>query len=101
MTTAEKITHLKAISGEPDEELLKYYLRFAEEAILNRAYPFGCEDMEMPEQYQMKQIELANILLAKRGAEGEASHSENGVSRTYVEEEKILKSIIPKGCVVG
>lgn len=101
MTNAEKITHLKAVSGESDEGLLKYYLRLAEEAILNRAFPFGVEDREIPEQYEMKQVELANILLAKRGAEGEASHSENGVSRTYVEEEKILKSIIPKGCVVG
>ena len=43
------------------------------------------------------QVELTVRMVARRGGEGEISHSENGVSRTYgsVDDEDILRTLTP------
>ena len=84
MTQAEKLTLLKAMVGESDtEEVLLAYLNIAGRKILNRAYPFGTEETEVPSRYDFLQCEIAAYLLNKRGAEGQTGHSENGISRSY------------------
>ena len=59
------------------------YLTIAGQKILNRAYPYDDTVTEVPRRYGVLQCEIAAYLLNKRGAEGEVSHSENGISRTY------------------
>ena len=84
MTQAEKFKLLKAMVGESDtEEVLLAYLEIAGRKILNRAYPFGTDETEVPPRYDFLQCEIAAYLLNKRGAEGQTSHSENGISRSY------------------
>jgi hypothetical protein len=84
MTQAEKLQLLKAMVGESDtEEVLLTYLNVAGSKIINRAYPYGTEETEVPARYEFLQCEIAAYLLNKRGAEGQVSHSENGISRTY------------------
>ena len=84
MTQAEKLTLLKAMVGESDtEEVLLAYLNIAGSKIINRAYPYGTEDQEVPTRYGFLQCEIAAYLLNKRGAEGQTGHSENGISRSY------------------
>lgn len=84
MTQAEKLTLLKAMVGESDtEEVLLAYLNIAGSKIINRAYPYGAEDQEVPTRYGFLQCEIAAYLLNKRGAEGQTGHSENGISRSY------------------
>jgi hypothetical protein len=84
MTQAEKLTLLKAMVGESDtEEVLLAYLNIAGSKIINRAYPYGTEDHEVPTRYGFLQCEIAAYLLNKRGAEGQTGHSENGISRSY------------------
>ena len=84
MTQAEKLTLLKAMVGESDtEEVLLAYLNIAGRKILNRAYPYGTEETEVPTRYDFLQCEIAAYLLNKRGAEGQTGHSENGISRSY------------------
>lgn len=67
------------------EETISLYLDLAKEAVVNRMYPF--EDTatyeEVPERLHNRTCEIACYLINKQGAEGEVSHSENGVSRTY------------------
>jgi hypothetical protein len=41
------------------------------------------ETKAVPSKLEYKQCEIAAFLLNKRGAEGQTSHSENGVSRSY------------------
>ncbi len=98
MTEEEKLTALKALSGETNEEVLGTFLSLAAHKVLQRAYPFRTDVKEVPEQYAMNQVEIANFLLAKRGAEGETYHGENGINRTYgggdVPEE-MLRPITP------
>ena len=84
MTQTEKLTLLKAMVGGSDtDDVLFAYLDIAGRKILNRAYPYGTEETEVPTRYNFLQCEIAAYLLNKRGAEGQTSHSENGISRSY------------------
>ena len=84
MTQTEKLQLLKAMVGESDTEgVLLAYLTIAGQKIMNRAYPYGTEETEVPVRYGLLQCEIAAYLLNKRGAEGQTSHSENGISRSY------------------
>jgi hypothetical protein len=94
MTQAEKLTLLKAMVGESDTDgVLLAYLDIACDKILNRAYPYGTDDTEVPKRYEFLQCEIAAYLLNKRGAEGQTSHSENGISRSY-ESADVPESLI-------
>ena len=99
MTQAEKLKLLKAMVGESDnEEVLLAYLNIAGHKILNRAYPYGTDETEVPRRYAFLQCEIATYLLNKRGAEGQLSHSENGISRSYEKAdvpESMLGAVTP------
>ena len=89
MTEIEKVALCRVMVGQPDtaegwsDEVLRAYLTIAGRKIINRAYPYDNTIMEVPTRYGYLQCEIAAYLLNKRGAEGEVSHSENGISRTY------------------
>ena len=83
MTDQEKSTMLSSITGETGEGVLSTYLSLAKQIILQKAYPFGDGSEDVPIKYHTTQVEIAAYLYNKRGAEGETSHSENGVTRTY------------------
>ena len=84
MTQVEKLQLLKAMVGESDtEEVLLAYLNIAGGKIINRAYPYDPDVIEVPRRYEFLQCEIAAYLLNKRGAEGQLIHSENGISRSY------------------
>lgn len=49
-------------------------------------------------KYDAVHVEIAAYMINKRGAEGEVSHSENGVSRTYEDGDippSLLRAITP------
>lgn len=105
MTNAEKRAAL-AVSLAPDtdtDEVLDNVLADAEALVLNRMYPFGYPDgTTVPSRYERIQIQLAAELYSKRGAEGQTSHSENGISRTWTEKSALLSRVLPHvGSVVG
>ena len=99
MTQAEKLKLLKAMVGESDsEEVLLAYLDIAGGKIINRAYPFGTDEPEVPKRYDYLHCEIAAYLLNKRGAEGQTGHSENGISRSYESAdvpESMLRAVTP------
>ena len=98
MTNAEKRAAL-AISLAPDtdtDEVLDSVLADAEALVLNRMYPFGYPDgTVVPARYERIQIQLAAELYSKRGAEGQISHSENGISRSWPEKSALLNRVMP------
>jgi hypothetical protein len=53
------------------------------------------EDLEDRYKYDVINIALYNIALI--GGDFQISHSENGISRSFIREEDILKKITPKG----
>lgn len=75
-------------------------LETAKNIILARRFPFSsCFSSELEDRFKDLQIRIAVDLFNKRGAEGEISHSENGVSRTYGAENvssDLLLEITPK-----
>ena len=104
MTNMEKLALCRAMVEQPEDaegwsdEVLTSYLTIAGQKILNRAYPYDDTVEEVPRRYGVIQCEIAAYLLNKRGAEGEVSHSENGISRTYENAdvpESMLRDVIP------
>lgn len=85
------------------DDILHTYLDVAGQIIIRRAYPYKDDVSEVPYKYNTLQCEIALYLLNKRGAEGETSHSENGISRSYENAdvpESMLKSITPYSGVI-
>lgn len=84
MTDAEKLNKLMTmLDDDVSTNVANTFLEAAEKAVINLAFPFGDGSEVMPEKYEEVQVEIAAYLISKRGAEGEVSHSEGGVSRTY------------------
>lgn len=101
MTVGEKLEafKLRIAPDAADERLLYDLLEQARTIVLNRRFPFGYSDgTEVPSQYERIQLSIAVELYSKMGAEGETSHSENGISRSYEAGDvspSLLKQIIP------
>jgi hypothetical protein len=101
MTNAEKIKQVRAMVGKNADEtgwsddVLLTYLTIAGRKIINRAYPYNDTVTEVPVRYEILQCEIAIYLLNKRGAEGQTSHSENGISRSYESAD------VPESMLIG
>ena len=97
MTDAEKLAALKAMVGDSDtDEVLSTYLKMSGSKILAKAYPYNDTVTEVPTKYL--QIEIAAYMLNKRGAEGQTSHTENGITRQYENADipaSMLKAVTP------
>lgn len=101
MTNEQKIAKLKVLllPDEANDNLLSTLVEQAKGIVLNRRYPFGYpEGTEVPSQYEHIQLQIAVELFTKMGAEGEVTHNENGINRTYESadvSQSLLKRIIP------
>lgn len=99
MTEDEKVQLVQQLITDVSvtTAMIQSYLALAANRILNRVWPFGGAPSEWPTQYDLVQVELTVRMVARRGGEGEISHSENGVSRTYgsVDDEDILRTLTP------
>ena len=104
MTDAEKLQMVKTMTGETDEDMISTYLTIAGNKVCRKAYPFDPSVATVPVQYEHVQVEVAVYLLNKRGAEGQISHSENGISRSYENGDvppTLLREIVPCAAVLG
>ena len=108
MTKAEKLTMLQQICGDSDADsaMLSTYLDLAADIVVHRAYPFLTSYVlaDVPNRYDTLQVQIANELYLHRGAEGEKSHSENGVKRDYENgyvSDSLLKKIVPYTRTIG
>lgn len=72
---------------------LSMLLRFAASKIINRRYPYDDTVTEVPASYKDLQIQIAAELYAKMGAEGQTTHSENGINRAW-ETADVSKSLL-------
>jgi hypothetical protein len=86
MTSDEKLDMLSVLLNPSNEEAekLEVYLQMAEKEILAWRYSYTSEKPEtVPEEYEMTQIHAVIAGFNVSGAEGQATHSENGISRTF------------------
>lgn len=108
MTDAQKKALVKTLVGNDaaaTDELVAVYLSDAEEAIMRRLYRvYGeiPEAVSMPAMYERLQCRVAARFFLRRGSEGEISHGENGVNRSYgsVNDEDLLMEVIPYARIV-
>lgn len=77
-----------------NDNVIAVYLEIAESKIKSKLYPFSSgEERSMPPRYEHLKCEIAAYLINKRGAEGQLSHSENGIDRSY-EAGSVPKSML-------
>jgi hypothetical protein len=103
-----KLNQLKILldkqGDNSEDDLLLMLLTLSAQKILERVYPYDDSIKEVPSRYATKQVEIAVYLYNKRGAEGQISHSENGISRAYESAdvpESLMKGITPYVGVFG
>ena len=107
MTLAEKITMVKTLANESGltDAFVTVYLTKAENAIRNRMYPFKLPldsstgepiTFVVPAKYEVLQCDLACRYILRQGGEGEITHNENGINRTYksVNDEDLLMEVM-------
>lgn len=58
-------------------------IRISYDAVLNRLYPFDLTKTEIPERYISAMLQIAVVLINKKGVEGQTSHKEGSVSQTF------------------
>ena len=92
-----KLESFALFTGDDDEETASAYLDLAGQMILERRYPLTADrtGLEVPARYDGLQVELAVALWARRGAEGEIEHDENGVARKYEGIGRYLARVVP------
>lgn len=101
MTDLEKVQAVSLLIAPEtaNTDLLELLIKQAESIILNRRYPYGApENAIFPAQYEQLQIRIAVELYSKMGAEGQTSHKENGIDRTWESADvspSLLKQITP------
>ena len=103
MTTAEKIAIVKTLvenDAAATDAVVSVYLSDAEMAILRRLYRVYADMPDgatIPAIYDFLSCKLAARYFLRRGGEGEISHNENGVNRTYgsVNDEDLLREVLP------
>lgn len=99
MTDAEKISLVKNMSEETDDAVISAFLALAGDAIYSVADPYATTTKaDILEKYGYVQVRAAAYYLNKRGAEGETTHNENGVSRHYEHGDlpsSLLREITP------
>lgn len=98
-TQKSSLKLLLGVTGEDEDALLELYLTIAGDKILARLYPYKVPDnAEIPVRYGALQLQIAAYLYGKRGAEGQTSHSENGIARAYENgdvPESMMREIVP------
>lgn len=105
MSPADKALRVSVLLGDdaPMDAVIYVYLDSAENAILNRIYPFGVPDgAQLPAKYELLQCDLAVRYISRRGAEGQISHNENGINRSYatVDDDDLLCVVTPFAKVI-
>lgn len=96
----------RRLPEENDDALLTDMLDSAKAVILSRRYPVSEYPVDtngvpvLESRYLDLQIRIAVELYSKLGAEGQTTHNENGVNRSYENgggvSDSLLREIVPK-----
>lgn len=104
MAQLERLKIQLEIKDSSDDLLLLDLLESAKYAILSRRYPYAnfpineTDEAILDVRYYDLQVRIAVFLYNKMGAEGQTSHSENSISRSYETgdiPESLLRHVTP------
>ena len=107
MTDAEKLANVKSVLGitvTTQDTQISAYLSLAKAEILAWMYSGSTPDTVtgVPSQYEVTQVMGVVAGFNLQGAEGQTSHSENGISRSWKHEDMVayLRSHVTPYAVV-
>lgn len=85
MTDEQMVEMVTGLVDEPRfDRFVPAYVNLAKGAVLQHLFPYrDAEWADVPEKYHARTCEIAVYLVNRRGGEGETTHSESGVSRSY------------------
>lgn len=95
---ADVISYLGDEVSESDNPVLLILINRAIRKVCAKRYPFGYTEEEREatvKRYYDTISEAAVYYWAKQGADGENSHSENGISRSYHSEDALYFDVVP------
>ena len=101
MTDEEMIASVTTLVGDSRfDPFVEHYLGIAKDAVVQRRYPYKDDATweDIHEKYHHLTCEIAVYLVNRRGAEGETSHTESGVTRSYESAgipDSMLRGITP------
>lgn len=88
MTSEDKLAMVKVLldvqKDNSQDEKIEAFLEAAKKEIISWRFSYaGDMPKEVPEEYEMIQVWAVVAGYSQSGAEGQATHSENGISRTF------------------
>ena len=101
LSSVEKMIDPSKTWTVAEEAQLTELIAFAGEKAKMKRYPFGTQERALPDRYGGVVARIAVELYNKIGAEGQISHSENGINRAWesADDARALLEYIPS--VVG
>lgn len=97
------ITYLGDEVSDTDNPVLLILITRAIRKVCAKRYPFGYTEQEKEaavERYREAIFSAAVYYWVKQGADGENSHSENGISRSYQCEDDIYFDVVPMAKII-
>lgn len=93
-----KLKYLLNIEDDKEDNKLLTLFDIAGGKILERLYPYDETKTDVPPKYLNRQVEITVYLYNKQGAEGQVTHNELGVNRTYESgdvPDSMFRGIVP------
>lgn len=91
-------TYLGDEVSEQDNPVLLILINRAIRKVCAKRYPYGYTDAQKEAavlKYRDMVFDAAVYYWAKQGSEGQSSHSENGISRGYQNEDDLYFDVVP------
>lgn len=105
MTDETKLALVQSMTDETSTDVISAFLSMAGDAVCNYVDPYkSCKPEDILDRYSGVQVRVAAYFLNKRGADGELTHSENGVARTYEAGDipaSLLRELVPMCGVIS
>jgi hypothetical protein len=95
---ADVSTYLGDEVSVQDNPVLLILINRAIRKVCSKRYPYGYTDSEKETavaKYRNVIFDAAVFYWAKQGSEGQSSHSENGISRGYQNEDDLYFDVVP------
>ncbi|HBD01183.1 MAG TPA: hypothetical protein DC053_20535 [Lachnoclostridium sp.] len=95
---ADMSTYLGDEVSEQDNPVLLILINRAIRKVSSKRYPYGYTDTQKEaavSKYRDTVFDAAVYYWAKQGSEGQSSHSENGISRGYQNEDDLYFDVVP------
>ena len=99
----QMIKNLLGITHSDEDTILQTYLTMAEKEIITWYYGANTDVTTVPSKFEMIQVQAVVIGFNLNGAEGQTTHTENGIGRAfkYADMIEYIHAHVPSFAIVG